>query len=268
MTEVNARFAGSVPEAYHAHLGPMFFAPYAADLAKRLKLPRASAVLEIAAGTGIVTRRLLDTLESDARLVASDLNQGMMAVARQNIAVDPRLRWVTADAGSLPFRDAGFEAVVCQFGLMFFPDKVGALREMRRVLKPRGALLLNVWGSLVDNPIARLAHETVAQFFPVDPPQFFTIPFGLHDQTMVEQMLLDAGFTSIEGRTVDITGESASAASAAKGLVCGTPILNAIQERGTVTAEVITEAVAACLAGNGGAAPMRMQMRALVFRAA
>jgi hypothetical protein len=151
---------------------------------------------------------------------------------------------------------------------MFFPDKVGALREMRRVLKPRGALLFNVWGSLADNPIARCAHETVAQFFPTDPPMFYTIPFGLHDQAVIERMLMDAGFMSIEGHTIDITGESASADSAAKGLVCGTPIINAIHERGTVAPEVIVQAVAACLARNGGAAPMRMQMRALVFRAA
>src|SRR5687768_13579650 len=130
MTNSDAAFAGSIPAIYDSALGPMFFEPYARDLAKRLKVRSGDAVLEIAAGTGIVTRRLLKRLPAGAELVATDLNNAMIEIAKAKVDTDPRLRWQQADAGALPFPDQSFDAVVCQFGLMFFPDKVSALREV------------------------------------------------------------------------------------------------------------------------------------------
>ena len=267
MTNSDASLGGSVPGIYDSALGPMFFEPYARDLVKRLKVGNGESVLEIAAGTGIVTKHLLERLPSSARLVATDLNEAMLEVGKQNVRDDRRLQWQTADAQSLPFADHSFDAIVCQFGLMFFPDKAGALREMRRVLKPGGRLVLNTWAALRDNPIAQRAHDTIASFFRSDPPPFYTIPFGLHDADAVKRLLGDAGFTDVDVDVVNITGTSASAVLAAKGLVCGTPVIAQINERGGVASGAIVHAVAEQLSHQGGAEPMRLPMRALVFTA-
>ena len=266
MTNPNTSFTGMVPGLYHEGLGPMFFEPYARDIARRVDVPGGASLLEVAAGTGIVTRALLDRLPADAHLVVSDLNEGMLAIAREHIR-DPRVEWQTADACALPFESHRFDAVVCQFGVMFFPDKPAAMREACRVLRPGGTFAFNVWGSLADNPIGRAAHETAASFYHTDPPMFYMIPFGFHDQPAIETMLASAGFESIACDVVDIVGESKRPELAARGLVLGTPLNTAIQERGTIDADVIVHAVAARLAHEGGAAPMRLPMRALVFTA-
>jgi ubiquinone/menaquinone biosynthesis C-methylase UbiE len=267
MTNSDAAFAGSIPGIYDSALGPMFFEPYARDLARRLKVGNGDSVLEIAAGTGIVTQRLLKRMPAGAELVATDLNDAMIEIGKNRVGPDPRLRWQQADAGTLPFPDQSFDAVVCQFGLMFFPDKVGALREVRRVLKSGGTLLLNTWGTLADNPIAGRAHTVVASFFHTDPPQFYNVPFGLHDPDVVRKMLLEAGFKTVDVDVVDLMGTSASALTAAKGLIFGTPLIRQIEERGGQSPEAIMHAVAERLSQEGGAQPMTLQMRALVFTA-
>jgi ubiquinone/menaquinone biosynthesis C-methylase UbiE len=266
MTDQHAAYTGTIPSNYDEALGPMFFEPYAADLARRVTAGRGASVLEIAAGTGILTRQLLGGLPPDARLVATDLNEPMITFAKTRIAPDPRLEWKTADAGALPFADESFDWAVCQYGVMFFPDKVGALAAARRVLRQKGTLVFNVWGSLADNPFARIVHETVAAMFPADPPQFYTVPFGLHDREQVEHMIVEAGFASVKSAVVDIIGESASADIAARGLVLGTPLSSALDERGGNRADVM-RAVATRLAAAGGRAPTRLPMRALVFTA-
>ena len=267
MPEHHGSFAGSVPANYDRYLGPMFFEPYAADLAKRLDVGRDAAVLELAAGTGILTRQLLAHLSRHARLIATDPNEEMLAIAKRNTAEDARLEWRTADAAALPFDDRSFDAVVCQFGIMFFPDQPRALHEARRVLQANGQLLFNVWTSLTDNPIAAAAHEAVAGFFHTDPPQFFLTPFGMHDQAMVEGLLRDAGFSAIACETVDLPGTSPTAEAAAKGLVLGTPLIHAIEERGSIDPNVIVHAVATRLAHEGGSEPMTLPMRARIFSA-
>ena len=267
MTNSETLFTGSIPAIYDRGLGPMFFEPYAVDLAKRVTTASTAAILEIAAGTGIVTKHLYETLPSDARLVVTDLNDAMLEIARQKIPADQRIEWRAADAGALPFADGSFDTVVCQFGLMFFPDKPAALREIHRVLKPSGTLLFNVWGKLDDNPIAAAAHQVVTSFFHTDPPRFYTVPFGLHDEQLVRGMLTDCGFSHVMCETVDIIGESESPESAARGLIFGSPISAQISERGTVDPTVIIHAVAARLATEGGGTPMRLPMRALVWTA-
>ncbi|MBA3270095.1 MAG: class I SAM-dependent methyltransferase [Acidobacteria bacterium] len=267
MTNSDASFAGSIPGIYHSSLGPMFFEPYARDIAKRLTAQTGDTILEIAAGTGIVTRHLLERLPSGSQLIATDLNDAMIEIGKTHTGLDPRLRWEQADAAALPFPDVSIDGIVCQFGLMFFPDKVAALREARRVLKPGGALLFNTWGALADNPIAQCAHDVIASFFQTDPPQFFTVPFGLHDKELVKQILRDAGFTSVNVDGVDENGTSATALVAAKGLIYGTPVINQIQERGRSAPDAIMQAVADRLSRAGGAQPLRLPMRALVFTA-
>jgi ubiquinone/menaquinone biosynthesis C-methylase UbiE len=267
----DARFLDSVPDIYDRHLGPMLFEQYARDLATRLTASDRSLarVLEIAAGTGILTEQLAERLPA-ATIVATDLNPPMLTVAQKRLegrAPGPRIEWSQADATSLPFPDADFDAVVCQFGVMFFPDKPLAARETLRVLEPGGRWLFNVWGSVEENPIARIAHETITGFFSDDPPQFYKVPFGMHEEEATRDLVAGAGFSDVTVIPVRFTAESPSARHAAIGLVRGNPILAAIEERGTVGAEEIVEAVAAALARELGDAPMRAPMLAYVVSA-
>jgi ubiquinone/menaquinone biosynthesis C-methylase UbiE len=158
MDNKNAQFAGSIPAAYDRYLGPILFQPYAQDLINRLKVGENSSVLELACGTGILTRVLRDRLPQTARLVATDLNEPMIATAARKFGQDELIEWKQADASSLPFEDGSFDAVVCQFGIMFVPDKALSAREAHRVLKPGGVFLFNVWDSLEHNDLGRIAH--------------------------------------------------------------------------------------------------------------
>ena len=267
MTENTITFAGSMPQHYHEGLGPMFFEPYARDVASRLTLSPGARVLELAAGTGIVTRHLLARLPDDGELVATDLGEPMLTVLRANVPPDRRLTTEIADACALSFDAGQFHAVVCQFGLMFFADKVGALAHMRRVAKPGRPVLVSVWGSLAENPIAAIAHEAIGSFFPADPPLFYNTPFGLHDEAVVRGFFTGAGFSEVICDTVDVIGESASPALAARGLVSGSPVGAQIAQRDASKLPEITDAVAARLHIAGGATPMRLPMRARVFTA-
>lgn len=267
MTDTNAVFAGSIPRHYDEHLGPMFFEPYAADLVGRLSIDPGDAVLELACGTGIATRRLVDALPLGASLTATDVNEPMLEIARGTVGTTEPVTWETADACALPFGDEWFDAVVCQFGVMFFPDKPGALREAFRVLHPGGSLAFNVWASLGENPVARIAHEVVESFFTSDPPAFYHLPFGMHDVRTTRALLDEAGFRSIACVTVPLTARSESARHAAIGLVLGNPVINAILERGTAPPDRIIDVVAERLAAEGGEAPMTLPMRAHVFTA-
>jgi SAM-dependent methyltransferase len=254
MTDQNAQFTGSIPAAYDALLGPMLFAPYAADLAARLRVPRAAAVLEVACGTGILTNQLRRALPAPATLTATDLNEPMLAHARARVP-DAGITWQPADAQDLPFPDSAFDAVVCQFGMMFVPDKARAFGEVRRVLRPQGQFAFNVWSDLAENPVGRIARETIARYFTGDPPTFYEVPFSLHDASY---------FEVVSCERVELEARSATAQDAARGLVMGNPILRDVVERASAGPEEIVQAVAAALSAAGGAAPLRLPMRALV----
>ncbi|HEY5948367.1 MAG TPA: methyltransferase domain-containing protein [Kofleriaceae bacterium] len=258
------RFAGSIPELYDRHLGPVLFEPYARDLAARL--PRdARRVLEIAAGTGRVTRHLLASLPADGELVATDLNEPMLVEAKQRID-DARVTWQAADAQALPFPDRRFDAVTCQFGLMFVPDKVLALREMRRVLRPGGTLLLSVWDTLELNPATLVLQKLVLETFPDDPPLFFKTPFSMTDATALEALAHEAGFSSVRVDTVGKRGDAESAASLATGLVRGNPLWNQLSERG-VDATGFEAKVTAALVREFGDSPCSSPLSAHVLTA-
>ena len=264
----NAQFDGSIPELYDRYLGPLLFEPYAVDLARRLAKLRPRNVLEVAAGTGIVTRRLLDVLPRGSRLTVTDLNEPMLEHARRRVGEDPRLSWRQADALDLPFDNGAFDNVVCQFGLMFFPDKAQGMREFHRVLSPGGHLLLNVWDSLGHNPLGAVTHATIAEFFPVDPPEFYKTPFGFHDVAELRKAAADAGFRDVEIETVAFEAMSPSAAEAAKGLVRGNPVVNAIRERAPERLEEIERRTSQRLAERYGSRPLRIPMQAHVMTAA
>jgi ubiquinone/menaquinone biosynthesis C-methylase UbiE len=268
MADRNTAFVGEVPRNYDRYLGPIFFHGYADDLAARLTVTPGMRVLETASGTGIVTRRLADRIRGHGSLVATDLNEAMIAHGRTNVPGGPDLvEWRPADATKLPFPDGSFDAVVCQFGLMFFPDKPAGVREAFRVLKPGGHYLFNVWDAIVHNPGARIVHETTAAFFSADPPTFYTVPFSLHDPEPVRALLDQAGFTEITWTRLEKTGSSPSSTDAATGLIDGNPILGSIMERRPEALGDIKQAVAAAIAAELGDHPVRVPLRALVFSA-
>lgn len=267
MTDPNAVFAGSIPENYDRHLGPVLFEPYARDLARRLPAAEGARLLEVACGTGIVTRHLKERLPAASRFVASDLNPPMIDHARRKLKDAPGIEWHPADACELPFPDKSFDALVCQFGLMFVPDKPAALREAQRVLADDGTLLLNVWDSLERNTFAKVAHETIASFFSVDPPTFYQVPFSLHRTDALADLLKEAGFTDIRIDPVSFQGESPTARSLATGLVEGNPVGNLIRERQVAPVADVVEAVALAVAKQFGDRPVRIPLHAFVVTA-
>ncbi len=267
MADRNAAFVGSIPENYDRYLGPLYFEHYADDLVARLPVASGMRILETACGTGIVTERLVRRLAGRGTVVATDLNEPMIAHGQRKLAGVPHLEWRQADAMALPFEDASFDVVVCQFGLMFYPDKAAGISEAFRVLKPGGRYLLNVWDALEHNPTARITHETIASFFPSDPPQFYTVPFSLHDKAQVRAWLEAAGFGDVESHTVTMVGVSPSAAEAAIGLIEGNPVYGAIMARRPEALADIKAAVASNLAAQLGDHPLRSNRRAIVFSA-
>jgi ubiquinone/menaquinone biosynthesis C-methylase UbiE len=269
----NASFVGSIPESYDRYLGPMLFHDYAMDLAARVRWPEGGAgeVLELAAGTGILTEQLAARMPMGTRLTATDLNPPMLALAERRMAgaaMAHRIGCQPADATTLPFADASFDAVVCQFGVMFFPDKVRALREVHRVLRPAGQCLFNVWGSWEENRFARVVNDIIASFFPEDPPTFYQVPFSLADATVLRALVLEAGFPAPEVTEVRKVASVASTAEAAEGLVRGNPVVTAIQERAADSAERIVAATGAALAREFGDRPLRFPLLARVVEVA
>jgi ubiquinone/menaquinone biosynthesis C-methylase UbiE len=263
MTESYASFTGSIPEIYDRHLGPVLCEPYARDLARRASDRfTGRRVLETACGTGILTRQLDAALPPPAAIVATDLNEGMLAIARRGAPLRRAVEWRTADAAALSFEPGTFDAVVCQFGMMFVPDKLAAAREARRVLATGGRFVFNVWDRIEENSFARVAHATVASFFEAEPPKFYEIPFGFHDVDRIRRMLADAGFTDVRVERVSLTVQAESAAFLAKGLVEGNPVADAIREA-RLPFEKIIDAVTSALAREGGAAPFRSKTAAL-----
>jgi ubiquinone/menaquinone biosynthesis C-methylase UbiE len=263
----NATFVGSIPENYDRYLGPVLFDPYAVDLVSRLNVSADASVLELACGIGIVTRRLRDRLGSEAKLVATDLNEAMLDYASKKFRPEEIVEWKQADATDLPFADQSFDAVVCQFGLMFFPDKEKAISETYRVLKPGGTFLFNVWDAIEYNELPHIAHAIIAEFFDDNPPDFYEVPFSFHDLESINSLVSAAGFTEIQLALLRLPAVSPSAEEAAKGLVHGNPVINVIRERSESSIPGIEAAVAAAVAAQCGDTPVRARMQALICAA-
>jgi ubiquinone/menaquinone biosynthesis C-methylase UbiE len=259
-------FAGSIPENYDRYMVPLIFASYAGDLSQRAAALSPKAVLETAAGSGVVTRALAPKLTSDARYVVTDFNQPMLdyAATRQN--PDDRISWRQADAQALPFEDATFDLVCCQFGVMFFPDRPSAYREARRVLNADGCFLFSAWDRIEENVFADDVTCALAEFFPNDPPRFLArTPHGYHDTAMIRSDLAMAGFSNV---TIETRAEESRAPSPHQVAVAycqGTLLRNEIEARDAARLEEATARAAAALARRFGAGPIEGRIQAHVL---
>jgi ubiquinone/menaquinone biosynthesis C-methylase UbiE len=268
MAAIDKMFAGSIPEIYEQFLVPLIFESYARNLAERLAETKPQDVLETAAGTGALTRAIASRIPMHARIVATDLNQPMLDHARTRLSHDGRIEWRQADALALPFADQTFDAVACQFGVMFFPDKLQGYMEARRVLRPGGHFFFNVWDRISENEFADVVTEALATLFPHDPPRFMArTPHGYHDAEQIRQELNAAGFANISLDAVDGKSKASSPRDPAIAYCQGTPLRNEIEARDTSRLEEATQKVTEALAQRFGTGAIEGRIRAFVITA-
>ncbi len=246
-------FTGSIAALYESHLVPLIFEPYAAGMANRLASRPLTGVLEIAAGTGVVTRSLATVLPESVAIVATDLNQPMLDQAAA-IGTRRPVQWRQADAMQLPFDDGVFDAVVCQFGAMFFPDKAKAFSEARRVLRPGGVFAFNVWDRIEENEFADTVTTAMASLFPADPPRFLArTPHGYSDHRTIERDLAMGGFTAApQISTIAARSRAPSCRIPAVAYCQGTPLRNEIEARDASRLDKATDIATEALARRFG----------------
>jgi SAM-dependent methyltransferase len=263
--DVDLVFTGSIPQLYDQYMVPLIFEPYAADLASRLAQRGPGSILEIAAGTGVVTRRLASELPAATSIIATDLNQAMLHHA-QAIGTSRTVEWRQADASQLPFADETFDVVVCQFGAMSFPDKPRAYAEARRVLRAGGAFVFNVWDRIDQNEFADVVTDALANLFPENPPRFMArTPHGYHDPGLIGQHLAQAGFTREASiTTLSARSRAANAHIPAMAFCQGTPLRSEIEARGAMRLLEATEVAAAAIRGRFGNGAVDGKIQALV----
>ncbi len=268
MLEMDSVFSGSIPENYDRYMVPLIFEPYAADIAQRAVSLAPSAVLEIAAGTGVVTRTLAPNLSSTASYVVTDLNQPMLDYAASRQPADRRMAWRQADAQALPFENAAFDLVLCQFGAMFFPDRIAAYREAKRVLKPGGHFLFNVWDRIEENIFADEVTKALARIFPNDPPRFLArTPHGYHDADQISSDLEHAGFSAVVIETRAEQSRASSPRLPAVAYCQGTLLRNEIEAREAGRLQAATDYAAAALAERHGSGEVSAKIQAHVVLA-
>ena len=268
MSEGDKVFAGSIPELYDTYLVPLIFEAYANDIAERVAALKPRTVLETASGSGVVTRALAPRLARDARYTVTDLNQPMLDHAADRQEPDNRITWRQADALDLPFDDAAFDAVVCQFGVMFFPDRAAGYSEARRVLEPGGSLLFSVWDRIEANEFAHVVTEAAASIFPDDPPVFLSrTPHGYHDVELIRDELGNSGFSDVSVATLEETSAAPSPRHAAVAYCQGTPLRNEIEDRDATLLDHVTDRAAEAIAARFGDGPVAAKIRAHIVAA-
>jgi SAM-dependent methyltransferase len=261
-------FAGSIPELYDRLLVPLIFESYARDLARRVANSHPKHVLETAAGTGVLTRAIASALPADASLTVTDFSEPMLDRARARQGEDSRIRWQQADATALPFADASFDALACQFGVMFFPDRIKGFKEARRVLKVGRTFFFNVWDKISENEFGDSITQALAALFPSDPPEFFIrTPHGYHDQNQIRADLTAASFNAISIDAVEAKSRAHSPLEAAIAYCQGTPLRNEIESRNAAGLEEATKCAAAALAQRFGEGAIEGRIRAYIVTA-
>jgi len=264
-SNIDQGFGGTMAQVYDAYMVPLLFAPYAADLVERVGSRPAGSLLEVAAGTGALTRALASGLPDAVTIVATDLNQGMLDQATRR-GISRPVTWQQADSMALPFPDASFDIVACQFGVMFFPDKAAAFAEARRVLKTSGRFLFNVWDRVEENEFSSVVTDALAELFPDDPPRFMIrIPHGYHDVDTIRRDLASGGFSGpAEVETVPKRSVAPSFNDPATALCQGTPLRTEIEARGGTLADA-TAHTGKAIAQQFGLGPVDGRMQAIVF---
>ena len=269
MSETDKVFAGSIPENYDRYLVPLIFETFAQDIAHRVAALSPSSVLETAAGSGVVTRALTPRLAPDASYDVTDLNQPMLDYAATRQPADRRIRWRKADAQALPFEDAAFDIVCCQFGVMFFPDRQRGYREAKRVLKPGGRFMFNVWDRIEENVFANDVTDALAEVFPRDQPRFLArTPHGYHDTALIRSELEKAGFSSVAIETRAEQSRAPSPRHPAVAYCQGTPLRNEIEARDADKLEAATDYAASMIAKRHGSGEVAGKIQAHVIVAA
>jgi len=268
MLEADKVFAGSIPENYDRRMVPLIFEAYAADIAQRAASFSPGAVLEVAAGTGAVTRALAPQLPPGASYTVTDLNQPMLDYAASRQPADSRIRWRQADALAMPFEDAAFDLVCCQFGAMFFPDRLKAYREARRVLKPGGHFLFSVWDRIEENIFADDVTNALARIFPNDPPRFLArTPHGYHDTDLIRTDVAGAGFSNVAIETRAEQSRASSPRVPAVAYCQGTLLRNEIEAREPGKLEAATDYAEAAIADRHGRGEVAAKIQAHVIMA-
>lgn len=266
MSDIASQFTGQIPDAYDKGLGPVFLEPHARNLAHHVSVGKGGRVLELAAGTGILTKCLSEKLGTDTAITASDLNEGMLRLMDRHVPPSVADRRV-ADAGDLPFDDASFDAIACQFGYMFFPDKPAASREAFRVLNPGGRFVFNVWDKKEHNEFVGTAIDIVTQMFAGHPPQFYCVPFGSYETGPIIEGLTAAGFAETIVTPVEMSCTCTDTAELAKGLIYGNPIVIELEQLGPTAVEDAFQAVKAGLRTKFGQDPIIGRTSAFVIEA-
>jgi SAM-dependent methyltransferase len=264
--ETDRVFAGSIPEIYDRYLVPLIFETYAIDLVARIRELNASSVLEVAAGTGVVTRAMAAGLAASVEVTATDLNAPMIDYAT-SVGTARRVRWQVADVTALPFDDGAFDAVVCQFGAMFFPDKTAAFAEVSRVLRSRGVFIFNVWDRIEHNELAHVVTTAVASLFPDDPPLFLArTPHGYHQEATIRTDVRAGGFeTTAAFEAVEARSRAASCDLPAFAYCQGTPLRNEIEARDPSRLAEATDAAAAAIRRRFGPTDIDAKIRGYVI---
>jgi SAM-dependent methyltransferase len=267
MVATDKAFTGSIPQVYDRLLVPLIFEPYARDLAGRISALKPGRVLETAAGTGVLTKALASQLPATVHITATDLNEPMLAHAKAGLS-DARIAWRQADALALPFDSKSFDIVACQFGVMFFPDRVKGYAEARRVLKDGGRFIFNAWDRISDNEFADVVTQALQEVFPDDPPRFLArIPHGYCDADQIRKDLAGAGFADIAVEPVEYLSRAPSPREPAVAYCQGTPLRSEIEARGAPGLEAATTSAAEALARRFGSGAVEGRIRALVISA-
>ncbi len=267
MSNEARQFVGSIPGNYDRYMVPLIFDPYAQDIAQRVVKVKPHAILETAAGTGVVTAALSKTLSTAATLIATDLNPAMLDIAMKAIT-KAGVTFQQADATALPFADESFDVVVCQFGVMFFPDKLQGYKEALRVLRKGGTFLFNVWDRIEFNEIAAIVSATLANLFPENPPSFMAkTPHGYNDIAAIKATLTAAGFVGVSAEIVPKRSHAPSAREAAIGYCQGTPMRGEIETRDAGKLELATDLAEETIIKKLGKGSIDACIQAIVFTA-
>jgi len=268
MSESDKAFVGSIPEIYDTYLVPLIFEAFANDLAERVAALDPATILETAAGSGVVARALTPRLSPGAHYTVTDLNQPMLDHAASRQEPDSRISWRQADALNLPFDDESFDAMVCQSGIMFFPDRIAGYAEALRVLKPGGTLLFNVWDHISSNEFADVAAKVIAAIFPDEPTPFLArTPYSYYEEDLIRQELSQAGFSKITYETLEGTSSAPSPRHAAIAYCQGTPQRIEIEAWDANLVDHVTDRVVEAIASRYGTGPVTAKIQGHIITA-